>query len=395
MQIVEGTAVPIRVNVSDDVQVRNVELLVDGQVVRNDVSFPFDFSAIAVGSDPNAANITVQARATDTGGNSTLSAPLVLDLVPDTFAPTLTSVLPADGATRSRGSRYVRATFSEPMDAQTLTGDNIRLEPVGSPDAPLIPVAVQVRGGGREVQFAYAPLAPGQYRIVLVAENLKDRAGNALQSGGVVSTFEVRQSVGEAEFNFQGNFSDSGGGLDLTAVGTTGQFVEDDVFGVSQMVYAFGEEQGLEMNIDGRIDPAEYSIEMIFQLSADDIGYQKLIDFENQTRDTGLYTLNNDFIFYNVASGGSFLKNRYYHLVLTRNAATNEVIVYVNGLEIFSFTDNQNIADVDNPNNSLRFFIDDHAVGGENTAGRVALLRVYDRVLTAAEVLDLSPVKHK
>ena len=39
---------------------RNVELLVNGQVVRNDVSFPFDLSAIALGSDPEAATVTVR-----------------------------------------------------------------------------------------------------------------------------------------------------------------------------------------------------------------------------------------------------------------------------------------------------------------------------------------------
>ncbi|MGH2413758.1 MAG: Ig-like domain-containing protein, partial [Microcystaceae cyanobacterium] len=43
--VVEGSAVPIKVTINDDVQVRNVELLVNGQVVTNDVSTPFDFFA--------------------------------------------------------------------------------------------------------------------------------------------------------------------------------------------------------------------------------------------------------------------------------------------------------------------------------------------------------------
>ena len=54
----------------------------DGQVVRNDVSFPFeDFFARApkLFEDP----VTVQVRATDTGGNITLSEPFLLTPVSD------------------------------------------------------------------------------------------------------------------------------------------------------------------------------------------------------------------------------------------------------------------------------------------------------------------------
>ena len=47
IQVIEGRTVPIRADIQDDVQVRNVELLVNGQVVQNDVSFPFDLLAVA------------------------------------------------------------------------------------------------------------------------------------------------------------------------------------------------------------------------------------------------------------------------------------------------------------------------------------------------------------
>src|SRR5262249_46362976 len=55
LQVLEGTTVPVRVNVSDDVQVRNVELLLNGQVIRNDVAFPFDFFAVAPNITPDAS----------------------------------------------------------------------------------------------------------------------------------------------------------------------------------------------------------------------------------------------------------------------------------------------------------------------------------------------------
>src|SRR5262249_20117133 len=43
-QVQEGTTFVLNAAIADDVQVRNVELLLNGQVVRNDVSFPFDLS---------------------------------------------------------------------------------------------------------------------------------------------------------------------------------------------------------------------------------------------------------------------------------------------------------------------------------------------------------------
>src|SRR5207253_1179091 len=78
LQVFEGSTLPIKANVSDDVQVRNVELLVNGQVVQNQVSFPFDFSAIAPSIATAGGTFTIQVRATDTGGN--VHAPHSLDL---------------------------------------------------------------------------------------------------------------------------------------------------------------------------------------------------------------------------------------------------------------------------------------------------------------------------
>ena len=49
IQAQEGTTLPLLVEATDDVQVRNVELIVDGQVVSNDVSFPWNGSVTLPG----------------------------------------------------------------------------------------------------------------------------------------------------------------------------------------------------------------------------------------------------------------------------------------------------------------------------------------------------------
>jgi len=61
VQVTEGSSIPVFADVTDDVQVRNVELLVDGEVVSNAVSFPFELAAIALSNDPDAEVVEVQA----------------------------------------------------------------------------------------------------------------------------------------------------------------------------------------------------------------------------------------------------------------------------------------------------------------------------------------------
>src|SRR5207249_1499005 len=100
LQLIEGATLPVRVNVTDDVQVHNVELLVNGQVVSNDLSFPFDFSAIAPSVAASGSRFAVQVRATEPGGSVGLPSVLTAGLVRDTQAPTIASFVPPTNATQ-------------------------------------------------------------------------------------------------------------------------------------------------------------------------------------------------------------------------------------------------------------------------------------------------------
>ncbi|HND54137.1 MAG TPA: Ig-like domain-containing protein, partial [Pirellulaceae bacterium] len=96
-QVVEGWSIPVAANVQDDVQVDYVEWIVNGATVAKDVSFPFDFSAVAPTLASGTSTVTVRARAVDTGGNASLSSPLTFSLVPDTFAPHVVASSPTEG----------------------------------------------------------------------------------------------------------------------------------------------------------------------------------------------------------------------------------------------------------------------------------------------------------
>jgi hypothetical protein len=181
IQLLEGGSIAIQANVTDDVQVRNVELLVNGQVVSNDVSFPFDLQAIALSNDPNAPVVNVQARVTDTGGNTSLSNILTFDLVPDTIAPKIDSF--------SANIRTATIRFSEALDTTNITAANFTL--INSSNQTIVPENIQFRDGDRTIQLTYPALAVGNYQLVIDASQLSDRAGNVLGVEDIIKTFDI------------------------------------------------------------------------------------------------------------------------------------------------------------------------------------------------------------
>lgn len=189
IQVLKGSSIPIQANIQDDVQVRNVELLVNGQVVRNDVSFPYDLEAIALNDDPNATTVTVQVMATDTGGNSTLSNVLTFNLVPDTFAPVVSSTTPLANTNR-RQIPGISVRFNEALDANKLALSGITLTNLGvdgvlggGDDTNVIPESFQLSATGRTL-FIVPPadLAAGQYQLRLDPSIISDRSGNQITS---------------------------------------------------------------------------------------------------------------------------------------------------------------------------------------------------------------------
>ncbi len=210
IQITEGGSISIQANVTDDVQVRNVELLVNGQVVSNDVSFPFDLQAIALSNDPNAPVVNVQARVTDTGGNTSLSNILTFDLVPDTIAPKIDSF--------SANMRTATIRFSEALDTTNITAANFTL--INSSNQTIVPENIQFRDGDRTIQLTYPALAVGNYQLVIDAAQLSDRAGNALGVEDVIKMFSIANTI---VLNFESLRID---GASLTDVGSN--YIEDN-----------------------------------------------------------------------------------------------------------------------------------------------------------------------
>jgi methionine-rich copper-binding protein CopC len=189
LQVFEGSTVPIAVNATDDVQVANVELLVDGQVVQNAVSFPFNLSAIAPTITGTASSFTVQVEAIDTGGNVGLSNVLTIGLLSDTSPPTITNFSPANGSSPVEGPQTVMVTFSKPLNPATVTAANFQLED-GSGN-PIVATNLELRDNDTLVELTYAPLVAGSYQLIINGPAVTDRVGNALSTGNVTDSFTL------------------------------------------------------------------------------------------------------------------------------------------------------------------------------------------------------------
>jgi hypothetical protein len=197
VQVLEGRSVRVLPLVSDDVQVRNVELLVNGQVVSNDVSFPFELFAQTPTIAQGGSTLSIQVRATDTGGNTSLSNLVNLTVVPDTFPPQLVSSSVSDGDHRFF-VKSIDLTFDEPLDTTRITPAGVSLVRAGADglfgtaDDVSVSVTLDFRAQGQSISVlpsGYLP--PGDYRLRVDHTLISDRPGNVLTTD-IVRTFNIR-----------------------------------------------------------------------------------------------------------------------------------------------------------------------------------------------------------
>ena len=177
MQILEGTTIPIQANVQDDVQVATPSPWLTARSFRT-TSRSHSTSRPSPRTSPTSrARSPSRSCATDTGGNTMLSDPLIFDLVPDTFAPTIDSVSVGDGDLVLK-SFSVRVVADKSLAASTVTQATFELlDPNGN---EVTPQAIQLRRNDQVIQLDYQTLPPGNYELIIHSGLVTDRAGNAL-----------------------------------------------------------------------------------------------------------------------------------------------------------------------------------------------------------------------
>jgi len=206
-----------------------------------------------------------------------------------------------------------------------------------------------------------------------------------------------------ATYRFNNNFNADEDGvpalIPTNPLGTSA-FVPDIVFGQPRPVWSFdgnavpaNQEAGLTLNTTDLVVPNEYSIELVFLFTQEQGQWRRIIDVQNRQSDNGFYVdpLNNLSIYPVSSSTAEWSNNVYHHVVLTNDGST--VNTYLDGGAGFATTTGLlNLNNVNNPGYFMHFFLDNVAGGGagEFSDGRVALVRLWRGVLTAAEVSQLA-----
>ncbi|PWJ55574.1 concanavalin A-like lectin/glucanase superfamily protein [Dyadobacter jejuensis] len=176
-------------------------------------------------------------------------------------------------------------------------------------------------------------------------------------------------------------------GIGLKVLGTPGKFVKEDIPDTEYLqrtVYQFEENSGLQFNnyaAKGLLNKS-FTVEVYFKMDKLD-SWKRILDFKNRKSDYGSYIYDGKLNFYDYAMSekAPVRANQYVHYVYSRDFETKTIKMYINGQLKVEFID-PGIEGVLDSDQVLNFFQDDLIANHEASAGSVALIRLYDRVMT-------------
>jgi predicted outer membrane repeat protein len=186
--VTESERLRLSALVQDDVQVRQVEFFLDAERVAVDTSFPFEYRYLApVAGSNQTASIVVS----DTGGNTTTSAPISYSSGADTSPPTVNIIAPAPNDTRyGNGAVGVLVDVTDNIGVAALTF---------SINGQVVP-SQRVGLGRYVVESAFV-----QGQTYDLSLNVRDVSGNQTDSSVVPFTFEPLVDGGRIMGTLQGD----------------------------------------------------------------------------------------------------------------------------------------------------------------------------------------------
>lgn len=194
-KVEEGKVLSVAVDVVDDVQVRNVQFYVDGEPVAIDGNFPFELGLVTPLMTETKRTFNFHVVASDTGGNTTASLPVTLELVPDATPPYVRRVSPTNGSILGTLNSF-SATFSEPIDQTRMNAQSIKLFSAGADatfdtaddfESPILGFNYQEATNGLALNLG--ELGPGLYKVLFL-RRIRDLAGNRM-TNAVQSVFRI------------------------------------------------------------------------------------------------------------------------------------------------------------------------------------------------------------
>jgi concanavalin A-like lectin/glucanase superfamily protein len=205
----------------------------------------------------------------------------------------------------------------------------------------------------------------------------------------------------KAEYQLHGSrASQVAGAPDLADIGAANHFATETVGGAPRQVLVFARGGGVSLRTAGLVDPISHSVVMVFRLS-DVAGFRRLLDFSGGVNDDGLYVVDGEVGvqvggWANTGSGpgsdpGAGLRvtsDAFVQVTLTSEATlagTQWTVAYVDGTPVTALTTTDGFG-LDS--GVLRLFRDNikGPARGEQSAGALACVLLYDGALTSGEV---------
>jgi hypothetical protein len=313
----------------------------------------------------------------------------------DTTPPTVTTMSPTDGASDVAVGSAVTATFSEPMNADSIDATSFELRDAGN---ALVPATVTYDALTRTAKLTPADALSLQssYDATLTAA-ITDVAGNALVTDftwsfttadtvvppGLVAAFNFDEGSGLAVADSSGNGNTGAiAGASWTAEGKVGSAMVFD--GVNNRVDV-PDSDSLDltngMTLEAWVYPTALSgwRTVILKETSNGLAYA-LYANDNAPRSAGYVHIGGDI---GVPGSSTLPLNIWTHLAVTYGDDGNGSMLrlYENGVEVGSQAVSGDIA-----TSSQALRIGGNAVWGEYFSGRIDQVRIYNRALTPAEI---------
>lgn len=204
-----GREYRMSVNAVDDVQVKEVELRLNGTLAQMDRSYPYEFQFTAPSSSASST-LSVSVVATDTGSNRSVNPPVNFTLNPDVTPPVLRNSNPIEGRLHI-GVSEITLRLSEPLNAGVLSPDSLTLlelgadgQPGGGDDTIIALSAPELASGGNLIRVSPAapgPLPDGLYQLQADKAAIADAAGNSPPDDIAITFAALEASDGSNVFN--------------------------------------------------------------------------------------------------------------------------------------------------------------------------------------------------